>query len=120
MHCQEEADGCSWGCLCLVATEGLLLTDAKAQGQLVSSPQLPVEAEQHLEGLPTPHHQVLDVERICVVLLSVLALQKVNPSDLQTGLWKERGEKKRLVVIFSVKTVVFFLMQSCESSKYLE
>lgn len=89
---QLDAPGALW--LCLVATEGLLLTDAKAQGQLVSGPQLPVEVDQHLEGVPTPHHQVLDVVCICVVLPGVLALQKVNPSGLQTGVWKER-EKRR-------------------------
>lgn len=84
--------------LCLVATEGLLLTDAEAQGQLVSSPQLPAEADLHLEGLPSPHHQVLDVVPIRVVLLRVLSLQKVNLSDPQTGLWKNirrKGERKK-------------------------
>lgn len=98
---QLDAPGALW--LCLVATVGILLTDAKAHGQLVSSPQLPVEADLHLEGLPTPHHQVLDVVPIRVVLPGVLALQKVNPSDLQIALWKDirrKGErkKKRLMV----------------------
>lgn len=88
--------GALW--LCLVATEGLLLTDAKAQGQLVGSPELPAEADLHLEGLPAPHHQALDVVPIRVVLPRVLALQKVNPSDLQTALWKNirrKGERRK-------------------------
>lgn len=101
LHCpcsarqrQLDAPGALW--LCLVATEGLLLTDAEAQGHLVGSPQLPAEADLHLEGLPTPHHQVLDVVPIRVVLPCVLALQKVNPSDLQIALWKgiRRREKE--------------------------
>ncbi|KAI1242913.1 hypothetical protein IHE44_0000472 [Lamprotornis superbus] len=80
----------------------------KTQGQLVSRSQLPVEADLHLEGLPAPHHQVLDVVPIRVVLLGVLALQKVNPSDLQTHLWKDirrKGErkKKRLMYLNSTK-----------------
>lgn len=92
------------------------LTEAETQRQLVSGPQLPAEGELELKGLPTPHHQVLNVVCICVVLAAVLALEKVNPSDFQIGPWKafsregERKEKKGgglLMVNSSVKTGFF-------------
>lgn len=74
------------------------LTNAETQHQLVSSLQLPVEAELELKGLPAPHHQALHVVCIRVVQAGVLALEKVNPSDLQIGPWKavsREGERKK-------------------------
>lgn len=103
---------------------GDLLTDAETQRQLVSSLQLPVEAELELKGLTTPHHQVLDVVPIRVVLAGVLALEKVNPSDLQIVPWRavsregERKKKRGLMVNCLVKTVFFFLVEPCGSPKH--
>ena len=103
---------------------GDLLTNAEAQFQLVRRLQFPAKAELELKGLPTPHHQVLDVVCIRMVQEGVLALEKVNPSDLQTCLWKaisrevERKEKRGLMVNCSVKTV-FFFADPCGSSKHL-
>lgn len=105
---------------------GDLLTNAEMKHQLVSTLQLPAEAELELKGLPAPHHQVLDVVCIRVVKAGVLALEKVNPSDLQIGPWKavsRKGERKkkggRSMVNCSAKMVFFFLMEPCESSKHL-
>lgn len=62
-----------------------VLTNAEVQCQLVGGSQLPAEGQLQQEGLPTPHHQVRGVVRICVVLHRVLALQEVNVGDLQVA-----------------------------------
>lgn len=102
---------------------GGALTDAEVQRELVGSLQLPAEGELQLEGLPAPHHQVADVVTIRVVQAAVLALEEVEPSDLQVAPWKtfsRKGERKgkRLMVNCSAKAV-FFLMEPHESPKHL-